>query len=598
MTFEFQLLGLLLIFLLVMVYYNKKDSFIKGNKIFKGILLTTYIMQLVSLAIYIANETGRSNILFSKVYLIIINLWFGLVSLYYVVFSLMSKHKKESSKFEVAFRYLFIMFVVIQVIGGVSILFAPIGFTNGMIDYYGHFIICFICFYLIIEFFILLIEIKRCKKRSYLHLVVIFLIQLIVFFLQSRSSSLLLFNIGIIFSTFYSYFMLENMDKKELKSVTLERDYARRQSIDKSNFLKVLSHEIRTPLNTIDGFSQVIMDSDNLEEIKNDIEDIRAASRDLIDVINGMIDLSIIESGNLEILKENYNVYDMFDDIEGIVKSKMRDKSLEFKMEIANDIPEVLLGDSERFSQVILNLLTNAIKFTDKGTITLKVDSVRSITKCRLKVTVSDTGKGIKKEDLATIFEGKSQKEGVTLGLSVSKYLLELMGGSIEVESTYGTGSKFIITLDQRVISDVQEDKISRKRVLKPFKASDKRILLVDDNKLNLKVAMKLLQPYGVKVVEVTSGRECLDILEKDTSFDLILMDDLMPEMSGTECLNILKKIERVDGYYIPVVVLTANAVSGMKEKYLNAGFEDYLAKPIDKYELDRILKKYLKGKK
>ena len=217
---------------------------------------------------------------------------------------------------------------------------------------------------------------------------------------------------------------------------------------------------------------------------------------------------------------------------------------------------------------------------------------------CRLKITVSDTGRGIKKEDLSTIFESKTKKEGMTLGLVVSKYLLDLMGGSIEVESIYRTGSKFIVTLDQKIISTRETEKISRKRVLKPFKATNKRILLVDDNKLNLKVATKLLAPYEVEVVEAGSGQECLDILEKDTSFDLILMDDLMPEMSGTECLDIIKKIERVDGYYIPVVVLTANAVSGMKEKYLNSGFEDYLSKPIDKYALDRILKKYLKGKK
>ena len=140
--------------------------------------------------------------------------------------------------------------------------------------------------------------------------------------------------------------------------------------------------------------------------------------------------------------------------------------------------------------------------------------------------------------------------------------------------------------------------KTSKKSTLKAFDASNQRILLVDDNKLNLKVASKLLEAYKVEVVVANSGHECLDILDKDTNFDLILMDDLMPEMSGTECLDIMKKIERVDGYYIPVVVLTANAVSGMKEKYLNSGFEDYLAKPIDKYELDRILKNYLKGKK
>ena len=172
------------------------------------------------------------------------------------------------------------------------------------------------------------------------------------------------------------------------------------------------------------------------------------------------------------------------------------------------------------------------------------------------------------------------------------------MGGTIEVESSVGEGSIFTVSIDQKVISEHQEEKVSKTKVLRPFKATGKRILLVDDNKLNLKVASKLLQPYDVEIVEAQSGKDCLEILEKDTNFDLIFMDDLMPEMSGTECLDVLKKIQRVDGFYIPVVVLTANAVNGMKEKYLSAGFEDYLAKPINKFELDRILKKYLKGKK
>lgn len=151
------------------------------------------------------------------------------------------------------------------------------------------------------------------------------------------------------------------------------------------------------------------------------------------------------------------------------------------------------------------------------------------------------------------------------------------------------------MTIDQKVLEDTKLENALKKKKVVPFKASDKKILVVDDNKLNLKVARKLLEPYQVQVVEANSGDECLDIIDRDTNFDLILMDDLMPQMSGTETLDILKKIQRVDGYYIPVVVLTANAVSGMKEKYLNLGFEDYLAKPIERYELHRILKKYLK---
>lgn len=600
MSFDFQLLSLLLMFLLLVVYFSKKDSNMHDNRIFKGLLLVTYLIQLINILLYSLYQSGSNILGCAKISLFLVNLWFGLNAFYYVTSFLKEKYNKNGDGYKKVLNNLYYGFIGLGLVVGIFTLIGPVVIVDDsyMINYYNHFIIYFIWFYLIIQLLVLVIGYKYYDKKNYKHLLFMFILEVIMFFLQSRSPELSLFNVLMIINVYYCYFMLENNDIKELENVTLERDYARRKSIDKSEFLKVLSHEIRIPLNTIDGFSQVIVDSNNLDEIKNDVLDIRLASRDLIDVINGMIDLSIIESGNLNILAENYNVYDMFDDIKNVASSKLRDKKVSFDVEIDNDIPEILVGDSLRFSQVILNLLTNAIKYTDKGNISLKVDSVKSNTKCRLKVIVSDTGRGIRKEDLSTIFLGKREKEGAGLGLAVSKYLLELMGGSIEVESSYGNGSKFIVTLDQRIVNDCREEKVTRKRVLKPFVANDKRILLVDDNKLNLKVAMKLLQPYGVVVVEATSGKECLDILDKDKKFDLILMDDMMPEMSGSECLDTLKKIERVDGFYIPVVVLTANAVSGMREKYLNMGFEDYLAKPIDKYELDRILKKYLKGKK
>ena len=170
------------------------------------------------------------------------------------------------------------------------------------------------------------------------------------------------------------------------------------------------------------------------------------------------------------------------------------------------------------------------------------------------------------------------------------------MNGSLEVDNTYTEGTCFIVTLYQKIISEHQERATKKEKVLKPFKATGKRILLVDDNKLNLKVATRLLSPYQVTVTEANSGQECLDILEYDHDFDLILMDDLMPGLSGTETMNLIKKIERIDGYYIPITAVTANATAGQKEKYLEMGFDDYLSKPIDRYELDLILKKYLKG--
>lgn len=586
MKFGFQLFGLLMVFLLIIVYYSKGSSVIlRKKKLFSSILLVTYLLQICNCFIYM-NYQGDIHYLFlDKMYCMLVMIWFSLFCFYYLEEMFKDQTVVEHKKWNLRtfLSYLMVFFL------GIGIISSLLGFGN-------YLIVSFMLFCFVYELFILGIGIKKIKRSRYVHLGVIFLIQTVVFLLQEFSLEIPILNIGIIFSVFYLYFMLEDISILELEKLKLERDYALSQNFDKSSFLKNLSHEIRTPLNTIDGFSQVILDSEDLEEIKGDVQDIRLASKDLIDVINGTIDLSMIESGNLEIIEENYNVYDMLDSVIDIMNAKLKGENLEFEKKIAEDIPEVLLGDSERISQVILNLLMNAMKYTEEGKIILEVECVKSNSRCRLKIIVKDTGRGIKKEDLNQIFE--RGKEGTSLGLSVSKYLVELMNGNLEVDSIYEQGSTFIVTIDQKIIQEKQTDKVVRKRVLNPFYDSEKRILIVDDNKLNLKVAIKLLAPYGVQVVEANSGQECLDILDKDIDFDLILMDDLMPELSGTETLDILKKIERVDGYYIPVVVLTANAIAGMKEKYLEAGFEDYLSKPIDKYELDRILKKYLKRKK
>ena len=598
MAFQFQLLGLLILVLLIAFYYAKKENFVHGEGSFKMILLTTYIMQLLYLSTYIAIKTESNPIWFGKCYLISIVIWFSLYTMYDIVQFLKAKYPNNETILNQKKIMVRNSFIAINLFTSLIILISNIQIKEMIIHEEHNIFMIFIGVYLLIDFIMILKSIKTIPTKKWIHLFVMFMIETLLLELQTIYPNLPVINTGVILVVLYLYMTLENSNVKELETLKLERDYALKQSMNKSAFLKNLSHEIRTPLNTIDGFSQVILDSNSIEEIKGDIKDIRIASKDLINVINGMIDLSIIESGNLEIIEENYNVYDMIDNIIEISKSKMKDKKIDFTVKIAKDIPKVLLGDSDRISQVVLNIMMNSIKYTDKGNISIEIESVKSSSRCRLKIVIKDTSKGFKKEELNQIFEYNDREEKNNLGLSIAKHLTELMNGKIDVDSVYEKETTFTVTIDQKIISENYEEKVDKKKIMKPFSAPEKRILIVDDNKLNLKVVRKLLAPYEVEVVEANSGKECLDILDKDTNFDLILMDDLMPEMSGTETLDIIKKIERIDGYYIPVVVLTANAFTGMKEKYLNIGFEDYLSKPIDKYELDRILKKYLKNSK
>lgn len=598
MAFQFQLLGLLILVLLIAFYYAKKENFVHGEGSFKMILLTTYIMQLLYLSTYIAIKTESNPIWFGKCYLISIVIWFSLYTMYDIVQFLKAKYPNNETILNQKKIMVRNSFIAINLFTSLIILISNIQIKEMIIHEEHNIFMIFIGVYLLIDFIMILKSIKTIPTKKWIHLFVMFMIETLLLELQTIYPNLPVINTGVILVVLYLYMTLENSNVKELETLKLERDYALKQSMNKSAFLKNLSHEIRTPLNTIDGFSQVILDSNSIEEIKGDIKDIRIASKDLINVINGMIDLSIIESGNLEIIEENYNVYDMIDNIIEISKSKMKDKKIDFTVKIAKDIPKVLLGDSDRISQVVLNIMMNSIKYTDKGNISIEIESIKSSSRCRLKIVIKDTSKGFKKEELNQIFEYNDREEKNNLGLSIAKHLTELMNGKIDVDSVYEKETTFTVTIDQKIISENYEEKVDKKKIMKPFSAPEKRILIVDDNKLNLKVVRKLLAPYEVEVVEANSGKECLDILDKDTNFDLILMDDLMPEMSGTETLDIIKKIERIDSYYIPVVVLTANAFTGMKEKYLNIGFEDYLSKPIDKYELDRILKKYLKNSK
>ncbi len=292
----------------------------------------------------------------------------------------------------------------------------------------------------------------------------------------------------------------------------------------------------------------------------------------------------------------------MLDDLVAITKARINDKPITFKTHFDRDLPSVLRGDAFRLKQICLNLLTNAVKYTNSGYIDFKVDSVIKGDTVRLIISVTDSGSGIKSEDIDKLFtkfsrlelEKNISIEGTGLGLAITKKLVEMMNGKIVCTSEYGVGSKFIVAVDQKVSNAESLVKPLKENLEKEqFKTySDKRILVVDDNLLNLKVAEKILEPYNVNVKLAHSGNECIDMITKET-YDLVLMDDMMPEKTGSETLVELKR--KFPGYSTPTVVLTANAINGMKEQYLSNGFDDYLAKPIEKIELERVLNKYLR---
>ena len=606
MSFNFYVMGLFIIYMIMCIYFvNNKDIANNGDGAFKKLLIINFINQFLYLLSFIlCNVSGKLFFKTFSIKLFLVSLITTMVLFIYYVYSKIMKNKYVGSDTKYSNSVLKmsgILSIVVIFLALVSFIL-PVSINGNVISgsevNYLYFVL-FSC--LIVNLCLMIFNNKYIDKRDYLNLILCMILILVSLIIQLSYSKL-----GIIASTFtfvilYIYITMESVDAKKIRYLEVTKESAIRANASKSEFLEKLSREIRMPLNTIDGFSQVIIDEDDINTIKDDARDIRMASNNLVNLINGIIDISLIESGDMSISNRDYDTMEMLENVSMIAKTLINKKNIDFKFEYSDNIPKVLLGDSDKIKRILINIISNAAQNTNSGEIIFKVQAVKNGSKCRLIMSVSDTGKGIAKSELNTIFNRyervNNEKGSNGLGLAIVSSLVSLMGGRVDVDSELGKGSTFTITIDQSIIDDTSVKVIKNDdHNVKVFDASGKRVLIVDDNKLNLKVASRLLMPYNVSVVLAGSGSEFLDIIDNDTNFDLILMDDMMPKMSGSDTLNIFKKIERVSGFSIPVVVLTANAISGMREKYLSCGFDDYLAKPIDKFELNRVLKKYLKN--
>lgn len=414
-----------------------------------------------------------------------------------------------------------------------------------------------------------------------------------------------LINPLFVFIAIVMYHTIENPDVKMIEELNIAKGEAELANNAKTEFLANMSHEIRTPLNAITGFSQALAEEEGMPEAaKEDIKDIIMASNSLLEIVNGVLDISKIEANKIEIINKTYDPHLMFKELESLTKVRIGEKPIDFKLYVDATIPKRLFGDHVRIKQIILNLLTNAAKYTDEGKIDFKVSSVIREDICRLIISVEDTGRGIRSDQVDKLFtkfnrldeEENITIEGTGLGLAITKKLLEMMNGKITVQSVYGQGSKFTAYIDQKIVTDedVLESEIEEVEEIEVLsnevEIEKRKVLIVDDNKLNLKVAEKLLSKYPLLISVVQSGMECIELVKKET-FDLILLDDMMPKMSGKDTLV---KLKEMSDFNIPTIALTANALSGMREEYLSFGFDDYLAKPIEKVELEMILKKYL----
>lgn len=412
-------------------------------------------------------------------------------------------------------------------------------------------------------------------------------------------------SVGLVaFLTIMGYKSIKQMNQQEKR---------RRKAIEanqaKSQFLANMSHEIRTPMNSVMGMSEIILQEDNLSDtVRKEIMNIQSAGNTLLSIINDILDFSKIESGKMEIVPNVYQLSELIYDITNMIYFRMKDKLIEFILDIDETIPDTLYGDEVRVRQILINLLGNAVKFTNAGSITLRISWKKEDDTAWLTMDVEDTGIGIKSEDLELLFESfqrvnlqiNHKVEGTGLGLPICKQLCSMMGGDVYVSSQYGKGSIFTAVIPQKIMNEditygqaAGRRKANRQecRMDERFRAPKAKVLVVDDNELNLEVAAGLMTPYQIQADRAYSGQEALKKI-KVQNYQLIFLDHMMPGMDGIETLKAIKK--EIKGFSVPVVALTANAIRGVEEMYLSKGFSDYLSKPIQPEKLLDILRKYI----
>lgn len=595
---------------IAVIYFSVRRTRTKGHVLYSIILfLSVFHLSFDTITVYTVNHMDEVPAMVNEVcHRIFIG---SMVILLYLMFRYIIELINRSRENDKNPRIFWGIPLLISLIG---VIFLPLSYketAEGNYSYGAAANVAYIsvAFYLIVSLVVLFVHWQKVNKKKRFVIVIAMSCEFVAACYQAIFPTELISGLGLTLIVLSFFLTVESPDVHLIETLKEERKRADLANSAKSNFLARMSHEIRTPINAIMGMNEMILRESSEDEIRQYSVYVKSSTQTLYSLINDILDMTRIESGKMEIIPVEYEFCSMIFDLTNTISEKAKRKKLDFVTYIDPTIPSVLFGDDVRIYQVLSNLLTNAVKYTNEGKVTLRATAKRDGDNAVIHFAVEDTGIGIKEEDISklfTAFERIEEKrnrhiEGTGLGMNIVMQLLELMNSSIKVESVYGKGSTFSFDLVQPIISDAEigdfearmRDFANKYKYKAVFEAPDANLLVVDDNDVNRKVFVSLLKQTKVRIDEAEDGPTCLNMV-KDKHYDIIFLDHMMPGMDGIETLEHLREMDCVTLKDTLFVALTANAMSGAKEEYLSLGFDAFLSKPIIPDKLEKMIRSML----